>query len=550
MMSEMSTPSLSTRLGRAGALIIFLGLMLAACSPDDITSFRWTDSERHSLAFIQHARFPKGEEGVFSLERTSNEYILRTPLTIPEGHEPTVSLSILKDHVDVSISCSLGRTVLQQTSFSFASAGQVVIHLPVSRTAFDRIGVSVKSMKGIAPQQTVLKVEGIGIAPEMRGFNAADGRLEISPGFRKIEGTQGTRWILDDFNIATGAMNKGLYLQAEGSPGTIRIKGAPTLLRLVREQGTSRHWIPSWAFARELAMLEIEVPSGMSITALRFEALKEAAAEPALDAGLARFLPPLVQEDHAWFRWDVKPEVMIMVFRDYAVQDRYLKRLAFFVEKYGFVGRLARDDEIRDLHGWNAHDYRAEDLARFFSEAERQGFDLNPQEIELRGLLLAMGIIRKGAQGYAAGTGAMVSITQESDSSLQYRFLVHELSHALFFTDRNYRDLAITRWQSMTEAERWFLKRYFGWMRYDVTNEFLMANEMQAYLVQQSIAALPEYFKKTLGTRLSAEHPELRPQIEEYMLRYLDALTREASILEAYLQANYGFRAGRLFRMY
>ncbi|MDH7483147.1 MAG: hypothetical protein QHH01_00810, partial [Spirochaetales bacterium] len=481
MMSKLATPSLSTRPGRAGALIIILGLVFAACSPDDITSFRWTDGERHNLAFIQHARFPKGEEGVFSKERSSNEYILRTPLTIPEGHEPTVSLSILSDHVEVDISCSLGRTVLQQTSFSFASAGQVVIHLPISRTAFDRIGITVQSTASIEPRQTVLKIDGIGIAPEMRGFTAADSRLEISPGFRKVEGTQGTRWILHDFNITSEPLNTGLFLQIEGSQGIMRIKGEQSVLRLVREQGTSRHWIPSWAFAKEQTMLEIEIPSGMKITALRFEALKGTTTDLALDAGLARFLPPLVQEDHAWFRWDVKPEVMIMVFRDYAVQDRYLKRLAFFVEKYGFVGRLARDDEIRDLHGWNAHDYRAEDLARFFSEAEQQGFDLNPQEIELRSLLMTNGIIRKHAQGYSAGIGAMVSITQESESSLQYKFLVHELSHALFFTDRNYRDLAITRWQSMSEAERWFLKRYFGWMRYDVTNEFLMANEMQAY---------------------------------------------------------------------
>ncbi|MDR2370060.1 MAG: hypothetical protein LBD71_01155, partial [Treponema sp.] len=58
------------------------------------------------------------------------------------------------------------------------------------------------------------------------------------------------------------------------------------------------------------------------------------------------------------FRWEAFPSILVFDTADYGVQDRLLKRLAFFVEKAGFRGRLAPDSEIAGLHGWNAHDYR------------------------------------------------------------------------------------------------------------------------------------------------------------------------------------------------
>jgi len=90
---------------------------------------------------------------------------------------------------------------------------------------------------------------------------------------------------------------------------------------------------------------------------------------------------------------------LILETADYQVQDRLLKRLAFFLEKSGFRGRVASDAEIADIHGWNAHDYRAEDLARFFNDAlqkekEKNEEILTPEERELEALLAAEGIIR------------------------------------------------------------------------------------------------------------------------------------------------------------
>ena len=56
----------------------------------------------------------------------------------------------------------------------------------------------------------------------------------------------------------------------------------------------------------------------------------------------------------------------------------------------GSWGRLVGNEEFAGLHGFNAHDYRAEDLARFFQSAREQLFTLNPEEELLEQILAAV----------------------------------------------------------------------------------------------------------------------------------------------------------------
>ena len=53
-----------------------------------------------------------------------------------------------------------------------------------------------------------------------------------------------------------------------------------------------------------------------------------------------------------------------------------------------------KDEEIASLHGYNAHDYKAESLAAFFETAQSQNFQLNQSELLLRHILLENGIIK------------------------------------------------------------------------------------------------------------------------------------------------------------
>ncbi|HEY9053844.1 MAG TPA: hypothetical protein VIO60_03390, partial [Rectinemataceae bacterium] len=256
---------------------------------------------------------------------------------------------------------------------------------------------------------------------------------------------------------------------------------------------------------------------------------------------------PAEGEDFICDTWDLLPSVLLFDFRDYDTQDRYLKRLAFFVEKKGFAGRLATDEEIAPLHGWNAHDYRAEDLAAFFSAAAEKAFPLNAQERRLESFLLERGIISKHGGRYRGSSAAIISITRESPPYLRRIFLVHESTHALFFADSRYRDLCLSLWKGMDGKEAWFWKLYFGWMNYDTRSDYLMANELQAYLMQQSLGSLSPYLTKTLADRLVENHPELQTPLKAFFQEYYDKIAEKAARLDAWLRDNYGFRAGETY---
>ena len=120
------------------------------------------------------------------------------------------------------------------------------------------------------------------------------------------------------------------------------------------------------------------------------------------------------QLSYELFAWEQFPSVLIFDFADYSVQDAYLKRLSFFAEKKGFTGKLLFDEDIASLHGFNAHDYRAETLAAFFQKAEAEHFPLSKSELHLRKVLFHNGIIVRTETGIEAGDGAIVSISRQS----------------------------------------------------------------------------------------------------------------------------------------
>jgi hypothetical protein len=215
------------------------------------------------------------------------------------------------------------------------------------------------------------------------------------------------------------------------------------------------------------------------------------------------------------------------------------------VEKVGFRGRLARDEEIASLHGWNAHDYRPEDLAAFFKAAKDRSFALNQEERELEALLVREGVISESGGKVEAGRGAIISISRESSDALRRTFAVHESMHALFFSDAAYRSFARSLWASLDAKEKWFWKAYLGWAAYDVGSDYLMGNEFQAYLLQQPTSAAEEYFTKRKSAELLEKHPELEERVAAYMADYGASFAARAAKLEAWLRAKYGIEAGR-----
>ena len=245
----------------------------------------------------------------------------------------------------------------------------------------------------------------------------------------------------------------------------------------------------------------------------------ELAALPA-DLGTVLRLPPARWrrpdfELYAWNGVRTNRAAPLLVFdtADYATQARFFRRLAFYVEKGGYRGRLLSDAELQGRRGYNAHDYAAPDLARFFNAAQAAALSLTGEELLLRAVAVTHGIIEPDpAGGWRAGAGAILSISQDSSPALRRLLLRHEALHGLYFTHPAYREAARALWQELTAGERRYWRLLLAAVGYDVAYEPLVVNEFQAYLLQQEAAGVADLLTLWAG-RLRARHPQHRAAI-------------------------------------
>jgi hypothetical protein len=286
-------------------------------------------------------------------------------------------------------------------------------------------------------------------------------------------------------------------------------------------------------------------------------------APESAEAGSAPALIPLeahpreiLASDPASFRgkgfelysWRRLPGILIFRFADTDVQDAYLKRIAFFVEKAGFRGRLARDEEIKGLHGWNAHDYRAADLGRFFKKADDEAFALNGSELELKDMLLSLGLLERSGEGIRGRAGkAIVSISVSSGKAMERRFLAHELYHGIYFTDPGFAAGAAELYAKLDPGVRDYVLEYFDYKEYDLSDADLVVNEFAAYFLQQPPADAPSYFATTVAGFLEAD----RGGKGEYRKRALalgKGFEETGKAYEALSLGLYGFPAGQAWK--
>jgi len=251
------------------------------------------------------------------------------------------------------------------------------------------------------------------------------------------------------------------------------------------------------------------------------------------------------------FRWYRFPTLLIFDTANYDVQDRLLKRLAFFVEKRGFRGRLAHDEEIADLHGWNAHDYHAVDLARFFQTARMENFPLNREELELEQILLDTGLIWETLDGLEGGEGGILSISREASEFLRFLFMAHEGFHGLFYIDEDFRDFTKNRWYWFPEDGRQMFLTFLDDQEYDITLEFIVIKEFASFLLQQPVSQAPAYFGRRMPYRITNPYwHEANRHLRDrtgFFPHFADMFTREAQVFSDYVAYRWGFAAGRVW---
>jgi len=298
-------------------------------------------------------------------------------------------------------------------------------------------------------------------------------------------------------------------------------------------------------------MLRRPVRAFPALIALLVPALG-AAAVPASAARLDNLPPPLTANLHrmlsappsAWrspsaevYRWDLFPDVLVVDSASFAVQDRMFTRLAYFLEKRGFRGRLLGNAALAGRHGWNAHDYGAAGLADFFNAAAAVSFPLNPEEIALRRLALREGILVTARGAYAAGRGAILGISRSSSHVERELLLTHESFHGVFFSSAAYREFCQALWDSLPPELASFYERFLDSLGYDITAPTLVVNEFQAYLMQQPLRYAESYFGRFLRLTEGAAGPGSAP-VQPWQL------LRNAEVLDGYCRARFGFGAG------
>jgi hypothetical protein len=226
------------------------------------------------------------------------------------------------------------------------------------------------------------------------------------------------------------------------------------------------------------------------------------------------------------YRWDRFPDILVIDSASFRVQDRMFTRLAYFLEKRGFRGKLMTNAQLTGRHGWNAHDYGPEGLASFYNAASEQGFPLNPEEKALESLALHADILRADAASVLPGQGGVIAISRSSSAIERKYLLTHESFHGIFFSSTVYRDFVFTLWRSLPENERVFYKAFLASLGYDSDDEFLAVNEFQAYLMQQPLEYAVSFFQR------------VRNGIDA------NRLAATAKELDTFLQSTFGLRAG------
>ena len=208
------------------------------------------------------------------------------------------------------------------------------------------------------------------------------------------------------------------------------------------------------------------------------------------------------------YRLTGSPLILVVDFPSLGAQGRMLNRIAALIEKsHAPRDRVVDEAELARLivaRGDSAdtfyfgHDYDAAALTHFFNLAPLSRVELNPSEILLRNLLVAERFMIETPAGYRTGepAKALVSVSQPQpddpatpqdegvDDLMRAGILRHELSHGEFFTNARYRDYVADFWQKqMTEEQREGFRHFLREEDYDVGNDRLMMNEMQAYLM-------------------------------------------------------------------
>ncbi|MDR2746155.1 MAG: hypothetical protein LBB77_01800 [Treponema sp.] len=569
--------TLRGRAGRLGLSLAFPALLFLACgrSPGFPAEFQtelggsvlYCSSRDTAGGLLDFGKAPRRRSLEIRLEpplalppdvSLSLEYGLKpspegTPLPPPEGGELVLRCSggLLPDDGAPSFVLPWDGTSFGFSAGEAGDSGSFRYEVPLTGNSLAALSITPVLNEGggvpgaVKENAPVLEIRSLKIVPRWYGLERDRRGLSLTPFVFALPGGLGLE-LPAEFAIPRGEL-------------------------LIRSRGLVRLSVESLSLEGPPLEGEFRVIPGLFPSPLRraaveaegLESLRLASSPPRLFPEPIPLDPALIldyprsswrREDYEVFRWEGFPSLLIFDTGSYAVQDRLFKRLAFFVEKAGWRGRLAGDEEIAGQHGWNAHDYRAQDLARFFDAARLASFPLLPEERELEAVLFDALIIRREGDGIVPGAGGIISISRESEGYLRGLFMAHEGFHGIFFIDEDFREFSRRRWENLEPAARRFIISYFDYQHYDIRDEYLMVNEFMAHVLQQPVSRAGRYFGETLASRIDASpwRRTVLPEKDESTGTWpalADLFIAEARAFDAYAAGRWGLGAGRVHRI-
>ena len=374
---------------------------------------------------------------------------------------------------------------------------------------------------------------------------------EVHFGFPAHGGNFSAETVQGDFSPMVGIPGRIKILLEENPPEFVKIQGAKSIFTVQTEGFSGEIPLDTRQMGNFTAQNGIFTAQSRGIRGIVFEkaeiesTLVPIPADPGLIVSWQQ--DQWRQTTFELFSWPQLPQILIFDFMNHSVQDEFLKRLAFFAEKAGYRGTIPTFEEISNLHGFNAHDYRSETLAEFFTIIETRKMEISNGEKVLLEILKRNGIIVENPNGgFLPGNGSVVSISRQTSNRLRMKLLVHELLHGIYFTDVEFQEAVEREFYNVGQTERQFLLDYFSRnpnLQYDATDEYLIKNEFMAYVLQQPTDDLSEYFSKNLAQIYFMNTSEAAKVI---IANKAEKFVTASKNLSAFLKGKYGFEAGRM----
>ena len=515
---------------------VFFMAVVQSCAHTRIEDFPFIDTNGASIELTETPAFRPGEEGklyydgkkfttpVYQLKQKNNEGMAEDCLFV--NYQGSLVGSVVIFYGE--------NTEIHSLPDSTAEITEAVFHLHKDSVM---TGFAVESEED-SPQW---RIRGAGFRPDMNGIKIEQDIPVLSEGYGYDAGNGYALFSLPESKDSTVKIEYRID-SADLAEAEICVfdenDNQPIIISLL--SGTHNIFIPL-----EYYTGKVYVKDSGSILKIGLYDNRE----NYVDLGLLINPFDALESEFEIYRWTDFPDILLVDTLDYAVQSGLFKRLAYYVEKRGYAGTLLSDEQLEKLHGWNAHDYRAIDLAEFFNLAAHNSITLTSYEDELAKILTDKNILKIEGNGYVPIEGGIISVSRESSEYLRELFLAHEGYHGIFFSEPGFEKYVVTLYSGFDEQFIRFWKLFLNWKGYDTSNAYLMANEVQAYLLQQPLERVDAYYKEYVIPNMITQFPDDAAFLEMLITDDYTLFFETASSINEYIRSRTGYGAGDLFSL-